>query len=58
MKRANVTYKLSMQYAWWWAALYVPAIFLMASLGIAPNWDKVQADALRALRLRLVRVKP
>lgn len=57
MKRATVTYRLEMRYAWWWASLYVPALFLMASLGITPNWDKVQADAMRALRLRMVRVK-
>lgn len=51
------TYRLEMRYAWWWASLYVPALFLMASLGITPNRDKVQADAMRALRLRMVRVK-
>lgn len=50
-------YRLVSYMAWWWGALYVPAILILVSCtGQQPNWEKFWRMAARAHRIRLIEV--
>ncbi|ASK91856.1 MULTISPECIES: hypothetical protein [Xanthomonas] len=46
-------YTLQVRVAWWWTYLYTPAVVLMICCGLIPSQRRIEADAVRAIRIVL-----
>jgi hypothetical protein len=51
----SVVITIQVRFAWWFHAIYVPGIQVMAALGATPDPEKIIAVVRRAIRMRLVK---
>lgn len=51
---AAISAKVEVSFSWWWRWFYLPGLVTVSLVtGLEPDWDKVQAVAERAAKVKV-----